>query len=877
MYKVYILTAFLSLSVAGTNAQSLSKPNKELVYLDGKGVIRWSDTKKEIALYGANYCLPSACDYRAADYISADRKKMIDQDMAHFARMGFDALRLCLWGDFENSDAKGNLILNDHLNLLDYLIAKAKERGIYMLLSPIVTYSSQWPDVQYDTQSIRGSISATFKKDELGTNPEAIKAQCNYISQLLNHVNPYTRLALKDDQQIIFIEMINEPTHHSSDVNGSVKYINALVDAVRKVNCNKLVFHNVSQDFKINTAMGKSKIQGATFAWYPSGLTSQHELQGNFLPVVDEYSKEMLSPDLAKLGRIVYEFDSPDLINGYMYPAMARSFRRMGAQWASMFSYDMLATAPYNLGWQTHYFNMVYTPQKAVGAMISSEIMKNIPMFKDYGNYPTNTKFGNFEVNYGGDLAVMNTSDKFYYANSTQITPKDLTTLNKIAGFGSSKVINYEGRGIYFLDKLSSRTWRLEVYPDALAIRDPFEMQSPDKIVTRSISRSWPMEVWLPGLEENFKVLPVNQGNEYQTTANKNSFNIRPGVYILTSESQFSLATLPKKIGQIRMNEFESLPDQQLPTQVLSGSVTNFSAEKPIVITANVYSSTMPETVILYLRPANQRRFLPFSMKRKFGYTYETTVPERNTVLNSSTFSWCIVVKDKGGVINYPSESKITPADWNFSNCKTWEGRVLPINAPIKLYDPVTDLSKTVFTRVGDGIRTGIFKIVTSEKSAEDALHLELPSAYDNELEDYTFSIVVGSKIAPFKSQISKAKSLVISARGKNNRQEALITLVEDNGTSWSSKIFLSGEWEEIRIPIKNLVLSHGVMLPLSYPGRWKYWYETAEGRNIGGPVKVELDKVERLQFSMRQNHDHSLKISQTSFIEVSNVMLSFE
>src|SRR3972149_2404855 len=116
------------------------------VYIDDSGVIRWEDNNEEVALFGANYCLPSACDYRAAGYISNDRKKMVDQDMAHFARMGWDGLRICLWGDWENSDKQGNLMVNDHLDLMDYLIYKAKEREIYMLFTPITTYSALWPD-----------------------------------------------------------------------------------------------------------------------------------------------------------------------------------------------------------------------------------------------------------------------------------------------------------------------------------------------------------------------------------------------------------------------------------------------------------------------------------------------------------------------------------------------------------------------------------------------------------------------------------------------------------------------------------------------------------------------------------------------------------
>src|SRR3954470_11368069 len=99
----------------------------ELVRLDEAGVIRWTADNREVALFGANYSLASSCDYRAAGYVGADRKKLVEQDMLHFARMGWDGMRLCLWGDWENSDKNGNLIVNDHLDVMDYAIAEAKK------------------------------------------------------------------------------------------------------------------------------------------------------------------------------------------------------------------------------------------------------------------------------------------------------------------------------------------------------------------------------------------------------------------------------------------------------------------------------------------------------------------------------------------------------------------------------------------------------------------------------------------------------------------------------------------------------------------------------------------------------------------------------
>ncbi len=79
------------------------------------------------------------------------------------------------------------------------------------------------------------------------------------------------------------------------------------------------------------------------------------------------------------MPRIVYEFDSPDQRSGTMYPAMARTFRAVGTQFAAMFAYDMLQTASRNLGWQTHYLNLVYTPRKAMSAVIAAEAMRRLP------------------------------------------------------------------------------------------------------------------------------------------------------------------------------------------------------------------------------------------------------------------------------------------------------------------------------------------------------------------------------------------------------------------------------------------------------------------------------------------------------------------
>ncbi|MCZ7599393.1 MAG: hypothetical protein M5U09_19080 [Gammaproteobacteria bacterium] len=60
--------------------------------------------------------------------LGLDRRQVIEQDLDHLVRLGLQALRLHCW-DREISDHEGNLLDNEHLALLDYLIAAAKRRG----------------------------------------------------------------------------------------------------------------------------------------------------------------------------------------------------------------------------------------------------------------------------------------------------------------------------------------------------------------------------------------------------------------------------------------------------------------------------------------------------------------------------------------------------------------------------------------------------------------------------------------------------------------------------------------------------------------------------------------------------------------------------
>src|SRR2546421_11339762 len=103
LHRILAVLAWLAVGGAAVHAQGAGRA----VYLDNQGVVRWKDDRQEIALFGANYVLPTASDYRAAGYLHAGRKNMIDEDIPQFARIAWDWLRLTFWGDWEPSRFAG--------------------------------------------------------------------------------------------------------------------------------------------------------------------------------------------------------------------------------------------------------------------------------------------------------------------------------------------------------------------------------------------------------------------------------------------------------------------------------------------------------------------------------------------------------------------------------------------------------------------------------------------------------------------------------------------------------------------------------------------------------------------------------------------------
>ena len=851
MKRLFILT-FISLlfSFVNTQAKSTSIP---IIYIDGNGVMRWSDTREEASFFGVNYTLPFAHAYRALGYLGLDRKTAIDKDVYHISRLGLNAYRIHLW-DVELTDGQGNLLENEHLDLMDYLIAKLKERNIHIVITAQTNFGNGYPERNIQT----GGFSYKYDKCDMHSNPEAIAAQETYLYDLVKHTNPYTGLAYKDDPSIVGFEINNEPCH--SGTKEDVKaYINRMLKAVDKTGNRKPVFYNVSHNGYVVDAYYETAIQGTTYQWYPIGLVSEQTQKGNFLPYVDRYDIPFADKvkRFNKKARMIYEFDPADIMYSYMYPAMARTFRTAGFQWITQFAYDPIDIASANTEYQTHFLNLAYTPNKAISLKIAAEAARSLKRGESYGSYPQDTIFGDgFRVSYTEDLSELNNGEKFYYSNQTNTQPKDASKLVSIAGCGSSPVVGYEGTGAYFIDCLEAGIWRLEVMPDAIVVNDPFAKPSLEKEVVSIIYGTWDMALQIPDLSKTFTLTALNKENDRKEEKVTDGVirDLRPGVYLLKRNGYTPKQNwnTDSQWNSIRIGEFVAPAPRAMDYKVTHTPATTVEAGKVLTINAQVIGNVFPDSVIIYTDKVSfWNEHNPYiKMKRTSGYTYQAILPA--TEIKEGCFRYNIIVCRGDSTRTYPAGNSVTgsssgikgtPLDWNYTSDSYWTTLVVAPGSAIqllKITDTYSQIEAYTLPEWNDLQRT----LLDSSPIEKPLLRFCFTPKGENP--QYFLRTFVKDEIEGRKDKARTCTTLCIRVnRDKPLPQGFSAGFVTSDGYTYKSLCSAPSADGIIRIPLKELRQTDTALLPIAYPTFLKqYFHPKTE-------IPFQPEKIEKLELSI--------------------------
>jgi len=556
---------------AGTMAPrpAAGTPQPRPLHVEG-GVLRYPDGA-EPALWGVNYYTQSWSQYESLRSAGVDHRQAIIDDFDDLERMNIDIVRIHVF-DREISDGDGNLVPNEHLDLLDRIVAECDKRGIYLMLTPIAWWGS--PGSQPN------AFSRATPKQAMGLWPERWAAQANYLRQFLAHKNPHTGNRLVDEPCLALFEIINEPDYwtleqirkrepgnaYGEDPASNLRgldgaraawerfvpdpawrtgemyawfrydtirrYIDTMVGAMRETGAKQPIAYFRTWwagNPDIVRAIADSRADAFTIGAYPGGLpaTPVNDAK-NLLGETKDWDLEQC---LAAKARLVYEFDAPGSLHQIStYPALARQFRGLGVQAASQFQYDARDVAAWNPDWPQHYLNLRHTPERAVSHMIAGELFRRLPRGARMELPDDDVVCPPGAFSFGKNAALICAPDCYMQARPAGWQPLEAPdSPKKIVSVGSCPYFDYEGTGVAFLE-INGNKAKLTVYADVDRLREDLT-GTPEAPLTRLVEREHPFRMKMKGWE---KAKAVRLTDQRAVTANESGWLIKPGDYDLS-------------------------------------------------------------------------------------------------------------------------------------------------------------------------------------------------------------------------------------------------------------------------------------------------------------------------------------------------------
>jgi len=697
MMQSRLRTAITTALTAGLlGATVLPVAASESYVKDGVWYQTGADGKpEEVALFGANYSLPFAFGYRSVKAMGLSHQDAIRMDVAHLARLGVTAYRIHLW-DRLISDRDGNLLNNEHLKLFDFLLSELKRYNIKAVVTPIGWWGSGYPA----PDPIEPGFSVLYSKNQMNEKADAIKAQQRYLAQLMAHQNldgvPYAK-----DPNILAFELFNEPKH--ADAGAVTGYVNDLIKVMRDAGVTKPLFYNSSEQGnwpEFAKALCESNIDGVSFQWYPTGLLKFSSLQSNVLGSVAQYHNPFENvAACAGKARMIYEFDAADVTAPVLYPAMARSFRSAGFQWATQFAYDPALLAASNAEYNTHYLNLLYTPAKAISFLIAGEVFRNLPRGADTGVYPASNQFGGAALNTTLDpangLALLNNGSRYYHSNSTDTAPVDTAKLEHIAGVGSSPLVQYQGSGAYFLDKQQDGLWQLEVYPDATQLDDPHQNSSLKREAVRLSASQRDIRLKLADLGQSF-VLQRADGQQAQ--AQNGTVSVQPGRYVVAKNT----ALLAKAKTQARPFLLPQIAAQQ--PLLVHQPLRQWPIDQPLPVCGQLSGANQPSNlkVSLFYRLQGEQQVQQQALQAEDLGRYCTKL---KLPANSGMLQYQLVATQANTAgataLSFPGAVASLPSDWDFpqSSAHSFTTLLQQPGAAVPLFDAKADQTTLLYPK----------------------------------------------------------------------------------------------------------------------------------------------------------------------------------
>ncbi|SMP69680.1 Cellulase (glycosyl hydrolase family 5) [Neorhodopirellula lusitana] len=541
----------------------------------------------EALLWGVNFQPSLFWEYRRMarhglhkPFDMAKYKAMIDEGFDEIQRMDCNLIRIHI-ATSDITDTEGKLIENQWLDSLDYVIASAEQREIYVSLSFLNNIGAM--DGSFVSKN-------AMKKADWMVDPDFMAMADSYIRQLLNRKNQYSEGQLyKNSPALAIVEPINEPAYFNhQNINefpqcnevyrawltkfdkqdtkenflafryeNTKDYVNRMVKLFRQEEVTAPMAWSLEWPRAIEwtgedvfCAAADSDAELISICFYP-GQFESHNKRGeemkevgetNFLPYLQrtyddrKYHGWLLEDRFKNKARVVYEFETFHNQTSYLYPAMAKLFRSLGIQAASMWTYILPGQAEYTAA--PHNLNLKTTPNKAAAFMAAGQVMRSEPRFKQYETTSeTDDHFQHASLSYQHGCSAFADDEILIYSETmpdefSQHLLDGQTDFKRIVGRGDSPWASYGGTGLYFIETTGENRLQIQILPDADFVVPHFRPNKIGKIAVRlSTDQSHTFELKMPGLNDRSKVFQMTTGKREPVirTPDGLRFEAKPG------------------------------------------------------------------------------------------------------------------------------------------------------------------------------------------------------------------------------------------------------------------------------------------------------------------------------------------------------------
>jgi len=472
---------------------------------------------------------------------------------------------------------------------------------------------------------------------------------------------------------------------------------------------------------------------------------------------------------------------------------------------------------------------------------------------------------GNVLVDFNNDLSLLNISERFYYSNNSyNVLPSDSKELKHIAGYGNSKLVEYSGRGTYFLDKIADGLWKLELFPDAVWIKDPFGRNGLDDPVAKLIWKSHKIKIILPELNTDFKIYRID--NKSQTAVDF-SLEIEPGVYFITNDEDFNTGNIEtsftdfekiKKYGDF-INDFQSTEIKNLTL-----SAFNENEEKKIVV--EIYSKEENLVPVIYARKNSWGNYQKFQMQKVDDFIYEFILsPE---LASNGLLNYFITIKSEEDVLTFPGELNISPEFWSFNPDNSFKLSMLPSSDKKIIYDPGRDVINVISSSIW---RFAEYRIdYTFNDNNEQELNVNIRRVREK-FPELALQFYVGKYLKNIHCDNDKIELEVKSI--SEDLDSVFVRVLYDNFSGFERKIPLMESYEKITIPLSSPEKFNFALLPRPYPTFLPYWFESVPQTGNNKNLKLESIQISiPLPEPGRELGNYGIKLKEINFIEIQNI-----